>query len=400
MKILYVSYDGVLEPLGQSQVLRYLERLSDVHDIILVSYEKNNDWSNKEKRKVLELKIIDAGIKWIPLRYHKTPSGLATAFDIIHGLLVCFWITGSYRIQIVHARSYVPSVIALVLKKAFGSKYLFDMRGFWVDERVDGGLWPKGGRMFRVAKWFEKRFLINADRVVSLTSSAVDEMKKFSYLQGSMPKFETITTCTDFDVFKPGDTTSEQERESRPFTMGYVGSVGVWYLFDETLRCFKELQRQVPDARLHILNRGDHDYIRERIAAAGIRSELVLIEIADHVGVAKAMQHMDAGIFIIKPVYSKLASAPTKLGEFLGCGVPCLGNTNVGDMADILVGEQVGVALSSFDDDSIRKAIEQLLRLTKQSDIKNHCRSVAIRHFSLKDGVREYDRIYQELSGE
>jgi hypothetical protein len=34
------------------------------------------------------------------------------------------------------------------------------------------------------------------------------------------------------------------------------------------------------------------------------------------------MNSMNAGVFFINPFYSKIASAPTKLGEFLGCGVP------------------------------------------------------------------------------
>ena len=41
--ILYVSYDGMLEPLGQSQVLAYLERLADGYEVNLLSFEKPSD---------------------------------------------------------------------------------------------------------------------------------------------------------------------------------------------------------------------------------------------------------------------------------------------------------------------------------------------------------------------
>lgn len=397
MRILYFSYDGILEPLGQSQVLRYLEQLSTKHEIYLVSYEKQEDWRDNAKRETLRAYMVEVGIKWFPLRYHKTPSGLATAFDIFQGLLISSWIVAKHRIQIVHARSYVPSVVALILKKIFAVKFIFDMRGFWADERVDGGLWPRDGRMYRVSKWFEKHFLLSADRVVSLTKVAVEEMKTFSYLQGRLPKFELISTCADLNLFKPANINSEKEIKRHSFTLGYVGSVGVWYLFDETLKCFKELLLKIPDAQFHIYNIGGHDYIHERIAAMGIPTESIKIRSADHVGIAKAMQHIDAGIFFYKPMYSKLATAPTKLGEFLGCGVPCMGNTNVGDMTDILEAEHVGVALSSFDETSIRTGIEKLLLLTQKNDIKLRCRDVALRYFSLDSGVQEYDRIYSEL---
>jgi hypothetical protein len=43
MSVLYVSYDGMLEPLGQSQVLGYLKRLAVGRAIHLVSFEKPSD---------------------------------------------------------------------------------------------------------------------------------------------------------------------------------------------------------------------------------------------------------------------------------------------------------------------------------------------------------------------
>lgn len=400
MKVLYISYDGILEPLGQSQVLRYLERLSSTHAIFLISFEKADDWMQSKTRNVLQKEIKNAGIHWIPLRYHKHPSGLATAIDILQGIIVGSWIAIRHRVQIIHARSYVPSVVALVLKKFFSLKFIFDMRGFWADERVDGGLWPIDSRMYKVAKGYEKCFLLSADRVVSLTHAAIREMKTFRYLQGNMPQFEVITTCTNLNLFKLGNTILEKEENQSSFILGYVGSVGGWYLFDETLKCFKELQRQIPDSCLQILNRGEHDYIYERLRANGISEHSFSIDEADHAGVANAMQQMDAAVFIIKPAFSKLASAPTKFGEFLGCGVPCICNTNVGDMANILEAEQVGVALTDFSENELQKGITRLIELVNEPDIRQRCYQAAVRHFSLENGVATYDRIYNELQHE
>ena len=403
--VLYISYDGILEPLGQSQVLRYLERLARDHAIVLISFEKPDDWQQAEAREAMRQRISAAGITWRPLRYHKRPSALATAFDIAQGIAVGAWLVWRLRVRIVHARSYVAAVMALALKKLFGLKFLFDMRGFWADERVDGGLWPAGGRLYRVAKWFERQFLLQADSVVSLTQAAVDEMRTFPYLQGRMPRFAVITTCADLDVFRPakgapGALTpafSQRERMKDAFTLGYVGSVGVWYLFDDTLCCFQLLLERVPQARLHIVNRGGHEYIRERLAALAIDPAAVQLEAADPAGVARAMQQMDAGIFFYKPAYSRKATAPTKLGEFLGCGVPCLGNAGVGDMAAILESETVGVALDGFDNAAMREAIDRLLQLTQTPGIRERCRNVALRYFALEEGTRTYAAIYREL---
>jgi glycosyltransferase involved in cell wall biosynthesis len=394
-RILYISYDGMLEPLGQSQVLAYLKRLALGRSIHLISFEKAEDWSNISDLKRIAEEISSAGIVWHPLRYHKRPSALATAWDIAQGIAVGLWLILRHRLSIVHARSYVPSVMSLALKRLTGAKYLFDMRGFWADERVDGGLWPRTGRMYRVAKGFERRFLLAADHVVSLTHAAVREMHRFDYLQGRMPPISIIPTCADLARFSP----LPPVREGGAFVLGYVGTVGTWYLFDETVACFLQLLRLRPDARFLIVNRGEHAYIHERLAAAGVPDSAVQLTTTTHTEVPKLMARMDAGIFFIKPVFSKQAAAPTKLAEFLGCGIPCLSNAGVGDMAEVLEGERVGVALKVFDVESMTAALQRLLQLAGDPATRGRCVDAAQKHFSLQEGVAKYQAIYARLDG-
>lgn len=394
--ILYISYDGMMEPLGKSQVLAYLEHLAVGRCIHLISFEKPEHWGNASARKQLEQDIDGAGIVWHPLRYHKRPSALATAWDITCGITLGLWLVLRYRLRIVHARSYVPSVIALALKRLTSIKYLFDMRGFWPDERIDGNIWQKSSRIYRIAKWFERQFLLSTDHVVSLTQAGVDTMKTFPYLQQHTVSFSVITTCTDLSLFDYQRFPNTKSK--KPFTLGYVGSAGVWYLFDETLECFKLLLTIEPQAQLRILNKGEHAYIQDRLLAHNIGSNSVTLMSADREQVAHEMTQIDAGIFFIKPVYSKTASAPTKLGEFLGCGTPCLSNSGVGDMANIIENNQVGVTVSDFSSSSFLQGITQLLTLCQQDDIQQRCRETAIRYFSLEDGVKRYAEIYKQLA--
>ena len=119
MSVLYISYDGMLEPLGKSQVLAYLKHLVADRPIHLISFEKAGDWANVAERERIARDISGAGIVWHPLHYHKVPSVLATAFDIMQCIIVGVWLCVRYKIKIIHARSYVSSIIALTLKKLF-----------------------------------------------------------------------------------------------------------------------------------------------------------------------------------------------------------------------------------------------------------------------------------------
>ena len=391
--VLYISYDGMLEPLGQSQVLAYLKRLAADRPIHLISFEKADDWANVAEREWLTRDITASGIVWHPLRYHKRPTAIATAWDIASGIRLGLWLVLRHHLRIVHARSYVPSVMALGIKRITGIRYVFDMRGFWADERVDGNLWPRASRMYRVSKGFERRFLLAADHVVSLTHTAVTEMQRFSYLKGRMPPVTVIPTCADLTRFKP----LPQTPECTGFVLGYVGSAGTWYLFDEVVACFAELLRLRPNARFLIVNRGEHAYICERLAAAGVPAESVELTTATHAEVPQMIARMDAGIFFIRQVFSKQASAPTKLAELLGCGVPCLGNAGVGDMAEVLEGERVGVALQAFDKASLAAGLDRLLVLVDDPSTTARCVAAAHKHFSLDEGVKRYAAMYQKL---
>jgi glycosyltransferase involved in cell wall biosynthesis len=391
--VLYISYDGMLEPLGQSQVLAYLKNLAADRLIHLISFEKEHDFVKVSERRKLARDISECGILWHPLRYHKSPSAIATMWDIACGIALGVYLVLLHRLEIVHARSYVASAMALALKRLTGVKYVFDMRGFWADERVDGNLWPRTGRMYRIAKWFEKRFLLAADHVVSLTHAAVNEMQRFPYLQERMPPVTVIPTCADLVRFRP-----MQSVQQTGFVMGYVGSAGTWYEFDATVACFAELLRMKPDAHILIVNRNEHDYIRERLTAVGVPLAAVELVSANHAEVPLLLTRMHASIFFIKPLFSKQASAPTKLAELLGSGIPCLANSRVGDMAETLEGEQVGVAVKDFSLQSIRAGLINLLELVETPGIQDRCVAAAQKHFSLDEGVRRYEMVYQSLS--
>jgi len=393
-RVLYVSYDGMAEPLGQSQVIAYLERLADENEFHIVSFEKPADLDDPEKMAAVCARLSKSGIGWTPMRYHSRPSAPATAYDILRGQAAVLALVRRLRAHIIHVRSYVPALMALPARRLIGTKLLFDIRGFWPDERVDGGLWPKGGALYRTAKQLERIFFRAADHVVTLTHASVPIIEAFGYWDDASPPITVIPTCTDLDFFRPQRAVSKG-----PFTLGYVGSVGTWYLFDEVVAFFKAIRERRPDARLLVVNRSEHKVIRAAIEHAGIDPGTFEIIAAEHRDVPRYIGRMDAAAAIIKPCYSKIASAPTKLAEYLGCGVPCIGNVNVGDMEAILEGERVGVAMTGFTATDHAVSADRLLRLLDEPDLEGRCVATAKKLFSLDEGAGTYRRIYYSLTG-
>jgi glycosyltransferase involved in cell wall biosynthesis len=396
MRVLYITYDGLLEPLGQSQVLGYLKRLAVDHEIWLLSFEKNSDWKNERVR----LRTIDAteraGIYWRALRYHKSPSTLATLYDILVGTIVGAIYVVRYQLSVVHTRSYVPSIIALALKKLFRTHFIFDMRGFWADERVDRGVWRQDSRGYRIAKWFEKMFFLNADTVVSLTDSGADAIRALPYLRNRPPKLEIIRTCADLELFKPSENGFDLKRD-QSFTLGSVGSIKPWYHFDPVIDFFVALRALRKEARLLVINRDQHDFVRQRIRECGVPPESIILKSLPYTQVPAEMRRMRAGIFFVNRILSENGVMPVRLGEFLACGVPCVSN-DVADLRKLVEDEKVGVVIREFSPAAHAEAAARLLELLADRELSDRCVQVARKYFSVVEGAREYDRIYRALS--
>src|SRR5579863_8883394 len=80
-RVLYISYDGMTDPLGQSQVIPYIEGLSkEGYAFILISFEKPH--LLKKFSPEISARLTQAGVEWIPLPYTKKPPVLSTLWDI------------------------------------------------------------------------------------------------------------------------------------------------------------------------------------------------------------------------------------------------------------------------------------------------------------------------------
>lgn len=390
-RVLYISYTGVLDPLGESQVLQYVLGLAKTHDMSLLSFERAEAIANTEHLERVEAKCREAGIRWTRMTYHRKPPLAATLYDIVTGSRKATQLVRDDDIQLVHCRSYVAGLMGLNVKKKTGAKFIFDMRGFWADERAESGIWSQKSNVYKIVKRVERQLFQNADHVISLTKSGAVEFQKFDYLQASPPPFTVIPTCTNLDLFAP------HEKTNAPFTIGYVGSVGSWYMFDKVAQAVKMIFEKRPDARFLVINKGGHDVIRNDLISAGVDLDRVEVREVPYTDVGKQIGRMDAGIFFITPLWSKRASCPTRMGEFLACGKPCLANADVGDVETDLNETGTGVVVREFDDATISAAIDQLFELIEDPDMARRCRETAEARFSLPGGIESYSKVYDVL---
>ena len=239
--VLYLSYDGMTDPLGQSQVIPYLQGLaSKGHKITLLSCEKPENFA--KNKTLIEGILAKSNIQWEYVFFSRRPPIVSKFYDIWKMEKKAFSIANRQKFDIVHCRSYIGAMIGRQLKLKKGIKFLFDMRGFWVDERVEGGLWDLNQFHFKKGyeyfKRIEKKLLSDADYTISLTNNAKDEIHSWKLSCPQPIPIDVIPCCADLNHFSATKVTEEQLAAYRKelgissddFIITYLGSIGTWYL--------------------------------------------------------------------------------------------------------------------------------------------------------------------------
>lgn len=423
VKSLYICYFGVREPLVQTQVIPYLRELvKGGNEVGLLTFEPAIGEGEKGRREIekIESELAQDGIKWHWLKYHKRPSVPATVFDIANGARYVARLLRREKFDILHARSHVPMAMAALARKisSHKPKLLFDIRGFFPEEYVDGGLWPKDGSVYRGVKRVEKWLMREMDGFVVLTEPArqilLGERKESANAHagidprsasGGIRPVEVIPCCVDLKKFETANESSRREmREqlgvSDRFVGVYVGSFGGWYLTEETADFFAVLKQKKPDAFALILTQGDPAMIEPLLKSRGYSNGDYLIQKVPSADIPRYLSAGDLAVSFIKPCYSKLASSPTKNAEYLACGLPIVVNDGIGDTTEFTVTDGTGVVISAFTPEGYEEALRDMEALMKDRDeITARCRKSAKDRFDLESvGGERYRRLYKRLT--
>jgi len=397
--ILYITYDGLLDPLGESQIIPYIKGINnDKNKIYILSFEKKNNY--KSKKSYIELELKKHGIKWIPLIFSNNFGVIGKAYDFFKMYYFGLITSLKNNINIIHGRGHIATQVGVFIKKYTKVKVIFDLRGLWVDERLDKKGWDLNKffdkKLYIYFKNVERRILLNSDAVVVLTKKVLPELGVIA--PGFNSPTVVIPCCADFDHFSVSSHNKYKniginlKNNKSTIVLGYIGSIGSMYMIREMLD-FVYQSSKMYDVCFMIITRDVHKIERILDEEYEKIQDIVYVNSASRNMVPVYLSYMDITLSFITRTYARIASSPTKIAESLSMGVPVIHNSGIGDVDSIINSIGGGMIIDIDSKAEISKAVTNLRSVVDMggSELRERSRGI----LGLETAKERYNSAYK-----
>lgn len=387
MKLLFVTWDGPQVAYLQSLFLPIFQGLA-AHGIRVDVLQFR--WGSTEEAEEIAKRCANSGCSYRHLPIRRGLAGLGPFVSALAGGSEVRRAVRDFATDAIMPRSLMP---AIAVRAAGGPRLkpiLFDADGLQADERVDVGSLSARGPTYRILRAVEASTVRASASVLVRSAAAARILRHRAGRSVGPERFHVVSNGRDEAVFHPHDeATRRSVRESlgieasAPLAV-YAGSVGPQYRFDLIGAFAAELAQMRPDARLLVLS-GSPDSAREALGKDVPLRPVVMRAAPDRI--APLLAAADVGLAFRAQSFSVQGVSPVKLGEYLLCGVPAIGNVEVGDTAaavaqDLLFDDRAGPAAAA------RWLVEKVL--PKRDSYRVRAREVGTARFSLRRSIDDY----------
>ena len=386
---IYLSYDGILDNVGFSQIYNYLVNIKINYNINLISFEKKEKLNNSKDINNFNKNLYYNNIIWNIKKYYNTPKNLSTIINFLIGFFVCFKLLIFKKIKVIHIRGLPSGIMIFPLMYFFTFKIIFDMRGFWAEEKADRANLKRNSISYKLLLFIEKKLLFNSEYIICLTNESTSYLKKkYDFLKNK--NFVKIPTCVDMKRFK-----IKNQINKKKIIFSYLGSIDTAYDIDPVLNFLDKISKRNVSYKIYFFSKKTKKLIN-KLKNFNISKENYSIKELNYHQVPKYLTKTDIGIFYLKKNLSIKASFPTKIAEFLACGIPIICNDFNKDITNMIIKNKLGIIMN-FNNENITPTLNQIKIKYINSKKSFTCRQYANNFLSLNSGILKLESIYDKL---
>lgn len=309
------------------------------------------------------------------------------------------------RPTVIHARGvWAASLAVRLADRRPWVKVLYDVRGDYVAEHAfhRAGHGAARGLRVRPGQWrigrAEARACRGATRLLCV-SNALRAVLERRY-PGAGVKAEVIPSGHDPRRFflDPELRAATRRRLGLEdaFVLVYAGSM-VPYQLPDSLALLGRIAAELrPDAHLLILTQ-DPSVARRHLSKVGVPTGRSTCLRVPHGDVPGYLNAADLGLLLRRSDPVNAAASPTKVAEYLACGLPVLLSPGIGDASALVLREGLGAVVSDPEDPAALRAALQAV-FASPPPARAHVAAVAKRRFARDRYLPVYVDLYGQLS--
>jgi glycosyltransferase involved in cell wall biosynthesis len=300
------------------------------------------------------------------------------------------------RFDIVHSRSYFPSLIVASLKKYYDYKYkcIFDMRSLFPEEYITVGKWNINSPIYGLWKGYERFTVSNSDEFIAVSAAMKTEADKI--ISGRESRLITLAVDTiklSFDQVARSRIRQQMGWDQK-FVVAYQGSLGfdsLWNNINNYMEYFSRMLGVRDGLHMLLVTPVVSPMFWEAVDKYGIdRNKITFVDGPENL--SEWLSASDAGIHVMSPGPDGHTRLGVKVVEYLSCGLPVITNSNVGAAADFVESHDVGIRLDLGDDFGM-----QLSKFLDASYSRGRLSDIARENFSIGRIAGSYANLYMRM---
>jgi hypothetical protein len=378
------------------EYLRTLVKSEEVHFYLITFEQKHYALTVDQVRREQRI-LLQSGISWYPIPYH---AGSFIVLKKIVDLFQAIFLMGKLR-QLTKAKLLVTftnlsASIGIICAHLFRLKMLVYCYEPHSDFLVELGIWRKGSIKHRISRWIELYAGKRADFVMASTKYVADLLTDFK-VKGRVVRAPVSVDENKFLFKSKGREKIRQiyDLKNRNVFL-YLGKFGYLYYNEEIAKLCKTLFDNIDNSFFLIVTSNDQETIRRMFQRNGlpegsffVTGNLSYEEVKDYISAA------DIGLSAVSPTPSQKFRSPTKVAEYLLCGLPYITCEGVSEDDIYAIKHNVGAVVKSFDENHIIESIFQIQNLLNEEkvSIRERCRNVGISY----RGKSNIDQLFQQF---
>lgn len=401
-QILVFIYNSFNDPLFQGLLFRYIKTIAEKSDKFhfhILTFEQHAYQLSKLEQSSTKNELLKKSISWYPQNFHTGRFLLIKkAIDLIQAFITIISIQFKFRPKVILAFANIAGSFSYLLSKIFRWKVIvfsYEPHSQFLEEL---GFWKKSSLKFKLLNSIEKSLGINGDFIITGTKHMIRLLNEWK----TRAKTIRLPTSVDHNMFVFSKTERNRIREefgikNRKVVI-YTGKFGDLYYKEEIFQLCQALYEHDSKYFFMFLTGHDQKELAQLFNQVQIPTSTYFVGRVPFEEVTNYLSAADIGLVTVANFPSKKYCSPTKVGEYLCCGLPYI--VTVGTSEDDSYAESfdVGVVVDSFDKHDVRSKIPEIERLLTEDKIalRIRCRKTGIEYRGLDNAVSTISLVLDE----